>query len=520
MQPSCQSPAIECPGSQSPAAGERAAPGAEAAPRPWPQDIDADDPPRSREALRSWLSHYLDLSFPDAALTPGHCTPLEYLHHAFLSDPFGGAPAPEGPADCVVWANRGGGKTFLGAVATALDLVFKPGIQVRILAGSLEQAGKMHGYLRRLFERPALKDHMGRTTERFIQLACGSRAEVLAQSQASVRGTRIQKLRCDEVELFDDEIWEAAQLTTRSEQRGKWLARGVIECFSTMHRGYGLMSRLVEECGAGQRRLFRWGVLDVLEACPDSRGCEGCRLWGECGGRARRIPGGHLRIDDALAQKSRVDSRVWEAEMLSLRPRRTDAIFEEFDAGRHTFAGEPPEEGPWVGGMDFGFRADTVILWGRVDSAGVLRICHEYTRRRVVVERHIEAILDGSRPRPEWLAVDIAGLHANDHTGTSSVQLMRDAGLGVRWAPQEIGAGVALIRARLAPADGSPPRLVIHERCGTLIRCMREYRYDPANPASDRPLKDGKHDHAIDALRYLVYALDRAGGMKVGSTLC
>ena len=36
---------------------------------------------------------------------------------------------------------------MIGAVATLLDMLFKPGVQVRILAGSKEQSGKMYGYL-------------------------------------------------------------------------------------------------------------------------------------------------------------------------------------------------------------------------------------------------------------------------------------------------------------------------------------------------------------------------------------
>ena len=35
---------------------------------------------------------------------------------------------------------------------------------------------------------------------------------MLAQSQRAVRGLRVQKLRCDEVEMFNPSIWEAAQL--------------------------------------------------------------------------------------------------------------------------------------------------------------------------------------------------------------------------------------------------------------------------------------------------------------------
>jgi hypothetical protein len=61
-----------------------------------------------------------------------------------------------------------------------------------------------------------------------------------------VRGTRVQKLRCDEVELFDPEVWEAAQLATM-EQDGAatvWVP-GTIECLSTMHVPYGLMYRMV-----------------------------------------------------------------------------------------------------------------------------------------------------------------------------------------------------------------------------------------------------------------------------------
>ena len=45
------------------------------------------------------------------------------------------------PGDAVVWANRGGGKTMLGAAATLLDLLFKPGIDIRILGGSRAQTG-------------------------------------------------------------------------------------------------------------------------------------------------------------------------------------------------------------------------------------------------------------------------------------------------------------------------------------------------------------------------------------------
>ncbi|NJL30770.1 MAG: hypothetical protein HC898_03590 [Phycisphaerales bacterium] len=91
--------------------------------------------------------------------------------------------------DCLVWANRGGGKTMLGAAATVLDLIFKPGIQVRILGGSLGQSSKMFTYLCEMFKHPWLRPGVeGEPTQRRLMLKNQSVVEVLAQSHTSVRG--------------------------------------------------------------------------------------------------------------------------------------------------------------------------------------------------------------------------------------------------------------------------------------------------------------------------------------------
>jgi hypothetical protein len=249
--------------------------------------------------------------------------------------------------DCVVWANRGGGKTFMGAVATALDLVFKPGIEVRVLGGSLEQSKRMHAHLRRLFGVPALAALVdGAIKERRLRLVNGSEVEMMAQSEASVRGTRVQKLRCDEVELFKPEVWEAAQLTTRSKQCGDVYVRGSVECLSTMHRPYGIMHSLVRDARAGSRRLFRWSMLDVLERCDDRYACDTCVLLPECKGRAKKRPAemaGHIEVADAVRMKRRVAETTWNAEMMCVRPRATDLVYPEFDAAVHVCGSEPLE---------------------------------------------------------------------------------------------------------------------------------------------------------------------------------
>jgi len=474
--------------------------------------------PANPAQLRQWLVHVLGIDPPP----PHHQSqgPLDYLCHTFFE-----SARPTGP-DCLVWACRGGGKTFYSAVATVLDMAFKPGIEIRLLGGSREQSERMHEHLRRLFEAPALRAMVAsRPTARAIRLVNGSRTEILAQSPTSVRGVRVQKLRCDEVELFDPEIWQAAQLVTRSRRCGTVPVHGAVEALSTAHRPGGLMSRLIDEAAAPTspttgRRLFRWTVIDALERCDHRRHhCDHCPLADHCNARARRNAG-HITVADAVSLKARSDLASWESEMLCLRPRRSDAVFPEFDPAIHVADFDPPPidaGGRWVCGMDFGFRAPAVVLWGIATdeaSGAALHIIDEHAASGVVLDAHIQAIVAGRWPRPAWIGVDPAGAQRSEQTGASAITLLKRAGLSVRHPRIGFEEGLRLIRARLAPASG-PVRLFIHRRCERLVQAMQTYHFPPHQPQSPKPVKDGS-DHAVDALRYLINCLERPGPIHVG----
>jgi hypothetical protein len=489
--------------------------------------------PATPDELHRWVAEVLGVRVARRAIVHGHDAPFDYLAHAFFADSAapgdGGGEEARGPADCVVWASRGSGKTMLGAIATLLDLVFKPGIEVRVLGGSLEQSRRMFAHLRRLLDpsrSAGLASRVAKVTERRLRLDNQSEVEVLAQSQTSVRGTRVHKLRCDEVDLFDPEVWEAAQLVTRSARLGDVLVRGSVECLSTMHVPHGMMHRLVSEARRGTRRMFRWGVVDVLEECAPRHRCEQpdgtrCDLWEECAGRAkgRGVHAGHVRVDDALAMKRRVGKATWESEMLCRRPRRRDAVVPEFDPGVHVLKFDPPAGAMFVAGMDFGMRAPTVVLWACVDESGVVWVLDERSASGQVLEAHVEAMRRGLAreglaregregwPLPAWVGIDPAGRARNDQTGLSAAQVLLKAGFAVRAVRRPLRVGLELLRARLAPAVGGP-RLYVHERCAVLISSLERYHYPTDNPESDEPVKGEGHDHAVDALRYLVQNLD------------
>jgi len=86
----------------------------------------------------------------------------------------------------------------------------------------------------------------------------------------------------------------------------------------------------------------------------------------------------------------------------------------------------------------------------------------------------------------------------------------------VRCRPSGIVAGLEMIRAALAPAAGEPT-LFVHPRCARLIRALESYHYAPGG--SELPVKDGEHDHLIDALRYHYVNLGISRKATVGSYL-
>lgn len=477
--------------------------------------------PRNRAELRSMLRKKLDIRIPDKPMIEGHQSPFDYLAHTFFEP----RKAKRTNKDAIVWAARGSGKTFTAALATALDLVFKPGIEVRLLAGSLEQGSRMHAHLRSLFTLEPFAAQLASIprpiTDRKVQLANGSVATLSAASHASVRGSRPQKLRIDEADVLTHDIYSAAQLTTRSKLIGNTLVSGAIDTLSTWHQPGGPMSTLIDPVSlspSGGRTLFRFSAIDVLTKCPTKRDCLACQLESDCKGAAKQARG-HLPIDDAITMKQRTGALDWSTEMLCNRPARTNAVFPEFDALKHVESQPPISDPPsaTIAGMDFGFRSPTVLLIAHTyhhESPPWVFVTHEWIERSLRLDCFIDALIDPSRrfanadppPPPTWIGVDPAGNQRHEQTGTSNVQLMKRAGLDVRFRRSSILESLKLVRKRLAPAAGSPT-LLIHPRCSGLIHALTHYHYPEHDPQSTTPVKDG-YDHAVDALRYMLLNLD------------
>ncbi|HYO10725.1 MAG TPA: hypothetical protein VER17_17300 [Tepidisphaeraceae bacterium] len=534
--------------------------------------------------LHDWVKTFLGLDTPREAVCPGHDAPFEYLKAAYF----------EPAGDLVVWAPRGGGKTRLGAAATLLDLLHKPGVEVRILGGSLEQSRRMWEHLMADVERAAAEQVARRApgvrASQEIRLANGSRAGVLAQSQRAVRGLRVQKLRCDEVELFDPAVWEAAQLVTKSQvsgfgNRGSGedtesnaaslpdptpdtrnpkpdaepetrnpkpdpSIRGCVEAISTLHKPWGLMNDVVERARREGTRIIKWCVLEVLQRCPADRDCAACGLHDDCHGVAKTRCNGFVSLADVLNIKRRVSREAWDSEVMCRRPNVKGRVFPYFDRAVHVVgegtegegeaterrsdeatkgeAGRPdagvathasafstrdssPARGEMRLAMDFGFANPFVCLWIVNGDDGVVRVVDEYVQPGRVLHEHVAEIERRTSQPPHWprarvVACDPAGAGRNEQTAESNIAYLKRCGYAVRHRGSHIQNGLELIRHALRPALGKPT-LRIDARCERLIRAMEAYHYPETG--GELPVKDGEHDHLIDALRY--FFVNRAG---------
>ncbi|MDH4203080.1 MAG: hypothetical protein OEV87_09310 [Phycisphaerae bacterium] len=498
-------------------------------------EVYRDVPPGSRNELKKYLKEFADVRVPDRHVCGHHASPFDYLWYAYSRDQvyrnagiqvyrnkdksetrstkfetnsnvqnsnaLNGRRDARVPrsGDCIVWANRAGGKTQLAAVATLLEGVFKPYCQTRILAGSLAQSGRMFGYLRDFVESQ-FSDHLsGRMLKESCAFTNGAEVQILPQSSASVRGQHVHKLRCDEVELFETDVFNAAKFITQSKNN----LVAAMEMFSTMHKPYGHMQRLIDAAPDSGIPVFKWCVWEVIEPCRSDRSCSRCPLDNDCQGKARHA-NGYLKIDDVISQMRRSSRAGFEAEMLCLRPHLENAVFDEFDPAVHVRPVSYDPNLPLYRAVDFGFVNPLVCLWIQPDADGMVRVIDEYVRDRRTAAANAEAIMAQTpcaEPAVAMTFCDPAGAAKNGVTGTSEIKVFKDKGIRCKYKKSGILEGIEKIRAALLSGDGAS-HLIISPKCETLIKAFRCYHYPEDSIPTELPHKDGAHDHPIDALRY------------------
>lgn len=181
-----------------------------------------------------------------------------------------------------------------------------------------------------------------------------------------------------------------------------------------------------------------------------------------------------------------------------------------------------PPEWPRYVALDFGTRNPFAAVWVAVDPKDDTAYAYrEYLQAERPLSHHAAKLKElmalDVRPvepgpegglrtepvEPEWVVAD-------PEDRGSRLSLAREHGIYTIPARKDVVAGISAVAARLAPDADGKPHLFVFPECKQLIRELEGYVWTPGGgkgDAPERPLK--KDDHAVDALRYLVFALDR-----------
>ena len=187
------------------------------------------------------------------------------------------------------------------------------------------------------------------------------------------------------------------------------------------------------------------------------------------------------------------------------------AAFTEFDYENHCIDPfEIPRTWERVKGIDYGYAAESAVVWGAVDPQDeTLIIYRELYQKGLTGEDLAKKIYEFEKE--ERLSIqgvlDWAAWAKTGTTGPTVGEVLSRAGHKLRRADKNRIQGKIQIHERLKTNDKGRPKLQIFKTCPNLIREIQSIPLDPNKPED---VDTKASDHAYDALRYLIMSRPRA----------
>ena len=213
-------------------------------------------------------------------------------------------------------------------------------------------------------------------------------------------------------------------------------------------------------------------------------------------------------LEEVRAQISQVD---FDQEYLAKFVTQAGRVYSEFTgeniADRHSINANDHDI---YLGIDFGYASFTAIAFLAVDRATeeVVQFDELYLTRTQMddIVKLIDARLASnnlSRRDLKYVYTDPAGNADELMAGLSPVDFMRNQGFAVINKASTIIYGISLVRSFIRNSLGKI-RYRVTSNCIETIRCFNGYQYDISKDGvvREEALKDGVHDHMMDAIRY------------------
>lgn len=270
------------------------------------------------------------------------------------------------------------------------------------------------------------------------------------------------------------------------------------------HSGYAAIPKLILDCNPrGPRHwLHAVGVrhTDPVSGKMLASGSRWARLSWSAYDNLENLPAEYLKTLENLPEITR--KRMLEGIWCD----NEGAVYSEFDEEKHVV--KPfaiPKDWKRLRAIDFGYTNAFVCLWGAVDPDGRLFIYREWYKSGVRTAEHARIIRELSGN--ESYRITVA-----DHDAAERAEL---ESLGIRTKPagKNVVRGIQLVKNRLVNAGDGRPRIFFFNTLKNTLSEIYQYRWGDESGktnAREEPVK--LDDHAMDAMRYMVAAVDGLQG--------
>lgn len=317
--------------------------------------------------------------------------------------------------------------------------------------------------------------------ERFIKFKWGTTVEAKsADNPDSLVGEGLDLLIMDEVAKMKRKIWDMYLSPTLSDRKGKGI-------FITTPEGFNWIYD-----------LFLLGKADDLWESHQAPTWDNNVVF----------PDG--KKDPFLIERKRnMSKELYEQEygaMFTSFEGRVYPFDRNLDMGEFSYNPNYPT----FCSIDFGYRMPAA-LWFQTYVVGGLthiNVIDEIVHKQNIKTDEFAEMIKSKRYAVREYYGDPAGMQAQGQSGLGDIEIFRRNGIHVKSirdkVSRNIASGITHVRGFMENAQGQ--RFVhLDRKCMGLAEDLENYRYPESGEGKDLkpdPVKDGRHDHSMDAFRY------------------
>ena len=406
-----------------------------------------------------------------------HTSPFEFFSDVILGK----------VKDYIVWANRGGSKSYIAGLIAWITSGLYPKTEINILGGSYEQSEKSYNAMNGFWDISGMRGLLKKEPLQSDTLwANGSQVHILTASQKSARGGHPQKLILDEVDEMDKDILEAALQQPQS----KYGINSGIGIYSTNHHRGGTMDFVLDMAqNQGGFKIYKWCIWECLESCQDYS-CSTCPLSSICPGKQMKQADGYYKISDFVQKLKQNSMETIRTEWFCEKVGSRDLIYgADFGPDKHIVSIDFNPNYDVYLSIDWGgVHPFSIGLWQNFPELGWVRVGEIYEGNTTN-----QRILKYCKEQDWWNNVQggVADPARND-----LIAEWKDEGIDLEPADNAVDDGIEAVKNALNPAIGKPT-IHISNNCKAIIKEFGSYRQKNGKPVKE-------NDHALDELRYFV----------------